>query len=403
MTDPEDQPTRWTSRTTLAIAATMGGQSLGAAAQLAPAVLALEIAAAADVAPTMIGVYAGIVFFAAAISSLGGGGLIARCGGVRAVQAGVVLSAVGVALAALGHPAALAASAFVIGLGYGPMTPASSVVLFRWAPAHRLGLVMSIKQTGVPLGYFATGILLPWLAAAVGWQNAMLVLAGVTAAAALLLGPAAKRLDERSADVTSGFASAKRSLGLLKRHPKLMRIALASLAFAGVQVTVTSFLVVYLESEAGLSKSLAAWPLAVAGVAAVAGRIGWGMLADSMPAGRLLSILPILMASALAFLLLVGPDAEIVTLTALGLALGFSVLAWNGVMLIEAARQAPAGEIGLGTSGVLALTYLGSMVFPQLLSLTVGSLGSYAIGFGGMIATALLVAIMYMPDAIKKP
>lgn len=402
MTDREDQPTRWTSRTTLAIAATMGGQAFGAAAQLAPAVLALEIAAAAGVAPTMIGVYAGIVFFAAAVSSLGGGGLIARHGGVRAVQVGVVLSAIGVALAALGHPAALAASAFVIGLGYGPMTPASSVVLAHWAPAHRLGLVMSIKQTGVPLGYFATGVLLPWLAATVGWQNAMLALAGAAVVTALLLGPAAKRLDQRSRSVTGGFASAKRSLGLLKRHPKLMRIAMASLAFAGVQVAVTSFLVVYLESEAGLPKSLAAWPLAVAGVAAVAGRIGWGALADLAPAARLLAILPILMASALVFLLMVGPNADIILLTGLGLALGLSVLAWNGVMLIEAARQAPPGEIGLATSGVLALTYIGSTIFPQLLSLTVGALGSYAIGFGAMIGAALLVAIVYMPDAIKK-
>lgn len=401
MIDPANNPQRWTGKTTLAIAATMGGQALGAAAQLAPAVLALEVAAKAGVAPTMIGVYTGIVFFAAALSSLGGGGLIGRHGGVRAVQAGVFMSAIGIVLASFGNPLALIASALFIGLGYGPMTPASSVVLTQWSPAHRLGLIMSIKQTGVPLGYFMTGVGLPWLSAEIGWQNALLALAGVALLTGLALGPAAPRLDRRNPSAVGGFASARRSLGLLRAHPRLLRIAVASLAFAGIQVAVTSFLVVYLESEAGLSKSLAAWPLAVAGVTAIAGRIGWGALADMTAAARLLALLPVLMAGALGCLLLIGPDAELLTLTALGLALGFSVLAWNGVMLIEAARQAPVGDIGNATSGVLALTFLGSTVFPQLLSFAVGSLGSYAIGFGGMIVAALAVALWYFPDAIK--
>ena len=52
-----------------------------------------------------------------------------------------------------GDAAAIVASAVVVGLAYGPMTPASSVALSRWAPANRLGLIMSIKQTGVPIAY----------------------------------------------------------------------------------------------------------------------------------------------------------------------------------------------------------------------------------------------------------
>jgi hypothetical protein len=62
---------RWSGRTTIAIAATMGGQGLGAAAQLSPAILAVQIAAEADLSPSLVGVYTGLVFFAAAISALG--------------------------------------------------------------------------------------------------------------------------------------------------------------------------------------------------------------------------------------------------------------------------------------------------------------------------------------------
>lgn len=392
----------WTGRTTLAIAATMSGQGLGAAAQLAPAVLAIEVARHSGLPATMIGVYTGLVFLAAALTSLGGGGLIGRYGGVTAVQAGLLLSAAGAALAAVGSPWALALSAVVIGAGYGPMTPASSVVLARWAPARRLGLVMSIKQTGVPLGYFATGVALPPLADGFGWQASLLGLALISVAASALLTPAARLLDERGPSVGGGFTSARQSIELVRRPGRLRRIAFASLAFAGVQVSLTSFLVVYLEADVGFDKAKAAWPLAVAGVAAVAGRILWGWLADYTNAARLLALLPLAMAGALALLLSGDAAWGYGMLTLLGMAAGFSILAWNGVMLIETARQAPAGQIGLATSGVLALTFLGSTIFPQALSFLVGALGGYGLGFGSMILVCLAVACAYAPDAFKK-
>ena len=380
----------------------MGGQAVGAAAHVAPAVLAIDIARDAGLEPEFIGVYTALVFLAAAISSLASGGLIGQRGAIWSVQCGVVLSGLGCALAATGHPAGIYASAIVVGLGYGPMTPASSVALSRWSPPSRLGLIMSIKQTGVPMGYFATGLLAPLAAETIGWRDGLLGLAAFCSVFALAMTPAARRLDEAGPRVGGGFASARRSLGLLKAHSGLMRIAFASFTFAGVQVAVTSFLVVYLEDHIGLSKQLAAWPLAVAGIAAIAGRIGWGWLADGTPAPLLLTLLPALMALCLGLLLLCGPAWGLAPLTLLGLAIGLSVLAWNGVMLIETARQAPPGEVGLATSGVLALTFLGSTLFPLVLSQTVSWFQSYEIGFGAMIVLSTLVIFAYAPRAFEK-
>ena len=58
----------------------------------------------------------------------------------------------------------------VIGLGYGPITPASSQVLARTTPPARMALTFSIKQTGVPAGAALAGAVLPALALAVGWR-----------------------------------------------------------------------------------------------------------------------------------------------------------------------------------------------------------------------------------------
>ena len=71
-------------------------------------------------------------------------------------------------------------------------------------------------------------------------------------------------------------------------------------------------------------------------------------------------------------------------------------------MLTEVARQAPPGQVGMATSGVLALTFLGSMAFPQALSAALATNGSYEVGFGAMICVSLAMAAWYLPDALTK-
>ena len=52
---------------------------------------------------------------------------------------------------------ALAVAPVIIGVGYGPITPASSQILARTAHPSRMALTFSIKQTGVPAGRRAGG------------------------------------------------------------------------------------------------------------------------------------------------------------------------------------------------------------------------------------------------------
>ena len=96
-------------------------------------------------------------------------------------QACVVLCALAL-LAVCGGAAPPAAVALllvlapvVLGLGYGPITPASSHVLVRTAPPARMALTFSIKQTGVPAGAALAGAVLPGLALALGWRVAFVV------------------------------------------------------------------------------------------------------------------------------------------------------------------------------------------------------------------------------------
>jgi hypothetical protein len=70
-------------------------------------------------------------------------------------------------------------------------------------------------------------------------------------------------------------------------------------------------------------------------------------------------------------------------------ALGFCAAGWNGVLVAEAARLAPAGRAGPATGGVLACTFAGVVAGPSLFALVVGVAGGYALAFALLAALPL--------------
>ncbi len=128
-------------RAGVALAATLGIQIFVSLAATAAAVLAPEIAQTFDVAPKWIGVFVSLIYVGAMFASLASGGFIERYGAIRVSQACVVLCIAGallVAFAPARAPALLVVAALVLGVGYGPITPASSHVLIRAAPPRSL-------------------------------------------------------------------------------------------------------------------------------------------------------------------------------------------------------------------------------------------------------------------------
>ena len=123
-----------------------------------------------------IGAYVLFAYIGAVVGSLSAGAMVDRWGAIRTSQGALLVSVAGLALAAL-LPGALIVAALLIGLGYGPITPASSHVLIRTTPPERRNLVFSVKQTGVPLGVALSGFCIPPLAAATGWLWTLLILA----------------------------------------------------------------------------------------------------------------------------------------------------------------------------------------------------------------------------------
>ncbi|MBL0290828.1 MAG: MFS transporter [Betaproteobacteria bacterium] len=372
-----------------ALAVTLAIQVFTSLAGTATSVLAPEIAPALGLPTKLIGVFVGVLYAGGMAASLASGGFVERYGAIRVSQACVLLCALGLALVAgAGSSPTLAGlvlttAALIIGLGYGPITPASSQVLARTAPRSRMALTFSLKQTGVPAGAALAGAALPPLALALGWRPTLLL---VTALGALVIVAAqptrrlldADRLPARPLSVRGVLAP----LRAVFASRALAELSLAGFTYAATQVCLMSFLVVYLTETLGRSLVAAGLALTVANLGGIVGRIGWGAIADRrIPPRRLLGLLGIL--SCLCAVATAAFDARWSpgVLLALCATFGATAIGWNGVQLAELARHAPRGQEGAITGASGFLTLSGVVVGPPTFALLASLTGSYRVGF----------------------
>lgn len=378
------------------------------------AMMAVPVLAPVDPGPPRlttagIGLYVLFAYVGAMIGSLCTGPLVDRWGAIRTSQGALLLSVAGLALAAL-FPAALMAAALLVGLGYGPITPASSHVLIRTTPAHRRNLVFSIKQTGVPLGVALAGFCIPPVAGAVGWLGTLLAVA-----LACLLTAAASQLIQAGLDgqtATAAKAAAGRvrwsvaallrqlvePLTVIFRNKGLRSMAAASFLLSGMQAFLANYLVSFLTTSLSVAALAAGFLLGVSQLGGVGGRIIWGYLSDRW-------VPPLLMLSALCLVIFLASlvsgglalwhlQPSLLALAVLMVVLGGTASGWNGVYLAEVARQAPPGEAAKATSATLACTFLGVIVSAPVFGLVASSSAGFPGAFGMQAALAMVAAVM---------
>jgi MFS family permease len=386
----------------VALVATTAIQIFTSLSVATPAVLAPALAPDLGITPQWIGVFIGLVYAGAMLGSLASGGFIAHFGSIRLSQICVLLCSIGIALVALLPASAVAlliAAAVLLGLGYGPITPASSAVLIRTTPTARMALTFSIKQTGVPAGAALAGALMPGIALLAGWRGALVAvaLAGLVVIAAAQ--PTRRALDTaRGAGPSFSLAALLGPLRTVLAARELRALSLAGFAFASVQVCLSSFLVVYLFDTLGWSLVAAGLALTCATISAVAARIIWGFVSDRwLGSRRVLALIGVIATACGVAMAAAGPDWPTWTVLTLAALYGASAIGWNGVQLSELARLAPPGSAGAVTGASGFITFGGVMVGPPVFAGLAAATGSYRTGFyaaalvSGVAAAALIL------------
>ncbi len=411
------------------LAMTMAMQTLATMAAFSVPALAPVIAQDLRIDGALSGYFVSLVYGTGIVSSLLAADLIHRFGAVRVNQL-VLLAAIAMLLiCASGHPVTLALGAIVLGTAYGATAPVSAHLLVPRTPLAMLNLVLSIRQISVPLGGVLAALLLPPLALRLGWQTALLLLAGPVLVLLVVLEWPRRQWDKPLRDdrplrdkprhdqlqrdqtlldapsvatvatVVSAAPTPARSGGLaqikqlLASSAELRRLTLASFVFQGVQLCFVAFTTVQLTGKAGFGLIAAAQALAIYQITGVISRPLWGWLADRIGSARvLLAALGCVMGAAsiaAGFYNAQWPVEWVFLVSAIA---GASANGSTGLSYAEFARLGGAQRTeatGLGSAAMFS----GVLIMPSLGALLVTATGSYLPTFAAFGACALVVGV----------
>ncbi|MCC7427011.1 MAG: MFS transporter [Alphaproteobacteria bacterium] len=357
---------------------------------------------AAGVAPEKVGHLAAATALGTMYFLMVGGALLPRLGPVRLLQYGSLFGAAALALSITGNWWAMMASAFLVGVGYGPSPPAGSDILHRFAPQGHQGLVFSIKQSAVPLGGAIAGAVIAPIAAYSGWRLSLWVGVAIALVPVLVVQPLRAKIDTlrdpRHPVRLLAFLSVAKlwePFHGIRLAPALIPLTYAGFCFAIVQGCLFAFLTTFLTAEVGVPLAVAGGAFAVMQGVGIASRIGMGWVSDRI--GSAVVTLRLLgLASATMTILtaqITAAWAWPVAVTVIGIT-GFAAASWNGVKLAEVARVAPKGRIGDATAASTFFTFIGYAVGPTGFVMLVRLLGSYGAAFTAIAVLPLSAAIV---------
>ena len=279
----------------------------------------------------------------------------------------------------------------VMGVGIAMGTPAGGAAVRNAFPVRLRGMVMSMRQSGNPLGSFFAALILPSLALISGWRGAVAAAGGASILVAII-----------------GFALYRSGVHATSAHPdrvSLLHVLTRDIVVAGTgamllvsaQMCLLTYLVTYLIHDRRLTIATAAFYLALALIVGALGRVLWGLVSDRLLSGsrsgalRLaagtgalgslaLGILP----SGFPFPVLVGA----ILVCAVG------AIGWTGVQISLYSELARAGSEGRGVGLGLMIQLPGAVAGPFLFGLVIDATGSFRpawILLGGTLGVAVLV------------
>ena len=375
---------------------TLAVQSVSSFLQRMPPTIAPALMDAHGLQAQMIGYFSAANVCGAILFLVIGAPLLRRLGSVHSLQTGLCLGAFGALVFMLPFTPLLLLGTLLMGLGYGPSTPAGSDILQRHAPARHRVLIFSIKQAGVPAGGILAGLVLPQLIEIGGLDLCLVVSSLFALIAALLINPY-RRLDHER-DRTQSLRLAvflspdnlKKPFAALRSHPDLLKLAMSGTCLAVGQGVWIAFLVTLLVRNLGMSLTAAGVYFSIMQVTGVFGRILLGFVADRLGSGRetlrMTAALSVLTTIAMLFLGPAWPAWSIALLCGIA---GVTVTSWNGVQIAEIARLVPIEHVREASSGATLVLFLGYIIgpagFAALMTLT-GGVES------GLITTCVIIA-----------
>jgi nitrate/nitrite transporter NarK len=180
----------------------------------------------------------------------------------------------------------------------------------------------------------------------------------------------------------------------------LRRLALVSFVYAGMQTSLSTFLVAYLTDHHDMAIVAAGLVLTAAQAAGAVGRLVWGTIADRFAdPRRVLGGLGLGMSGCALAAGTFTPAWPLAAILVVCVAFGATAVAWNGIFIAQIARLVAPGRAGEATGAAGFFTFVGITTIPALFSVVLATTGSYGLGFGLVAALTLAGGVWLLrPD-----
>ena len=366
-------------------------QSFGTICSFAGAVVAVQAAADLGVKSTSIGIYTAVIYVTGMLSGLIAGSFLTRYGVIRTCQVALFVGVLGLGLASAlpFWPVAIGA-AVLVGIGTGPLNPAGSRILARHTPPQWQPFVFSVKQTGTPLGGMLAGLLLPPLMMLYDWRIAVVAIPLITLFGLQLI--RSDLDDDRDPAIRISFAGILTSLRLILTSKPLVTLATAGYLYTFAQMSILSFMVIYLQEANGLSAEFAGGIFAIIHGSAIPARIVWGAVAGRfLSSWVLLGLLGVVMSGSILAMSLFVPTWPFWLTALIAIMLGASTNGVLGLLMSEFARLAPEDKVGETVGGAQFFLFFGIVSGPPIFGAMIEFGGGYSNAFY-LIATTTLAA-----------
>ncbi|HJS72284.1 MAG TPA: MFS transporter [Acidimicrobiia bacterium] len=276
----------------------------------------------------------------------------------------------------------LMAAALCTGLCNAWANPSTNALIVDNVPPGSRGVVTGVKQSGVQIGTFLGGLLLPVFTAWWNWRAAVLIFLAMPIGG--LVGMIGRQ--ERHGAETTRVVSKE-------RLPVAVRWIAAYGFISGMATSsILGFLPLFANEDLGWSEAAAGTLVALTGLAGIVARVFWPRFSErSIGHGRTLRILSVM--SIFTAILLTLASLGVIgewSLIPAALLLGGGAIAWNAVGMLAVMDFSPEGAVGKGTGMVLFGFLFGLALGPPLMGLSVDELGTYTVGW---VTAAILLLV----------
>ncbi len=381
-----DAPNRWTM-----LAVGMLAQVAGSLMANAPIFLITYLHLERGLTLMQAGLLASTPLVAITLSLVVWGAVVDRIGERLSLTIGLAIVTVGGLAATLSSSyIALGLSWLLAGVGAASTNSASGRLVVGWFPPQRRGTAMGIRQTALPLGIGLAAFVVPATAEAQGLRVALLVPAVVCAVATVVV---AALVVDPSRPSRAEAAGAGQLANPYRGTARLGRIHVASMLLVIPQITVWTYMLVWLIDDRGWSTTAAGALVGSTQLLGSAARIAVGWWSDRV--GSRLGPMRLVAVSVLVTMLALGLLEDTPLAIALMIVATAVTVASNGLAFTAVAELGgpfwSGRAMGVHNTG----QYLVAALVPPVVGALVTGLG-YAFAFAA-VALFALAAIPVVP------